>query len=86
METQGHGLIEQTEISTSDAAHEHLLMNLRLRDGLDLPRYESRWGTHVERSRLNELEQHGLLYQRGNHVMATPRGRLVLNSVVAALV
>ena len=34
-----------TPVSDDDAAREHLLMNLRLSEGLDLAAYEARWNT-----------------------------------------
>ena len=34
-----------TAIADADAAREHLLMNLRLREGIDLAAYQRRWGT-----------------------------------------
>jgi oxygen-independent coproporphyrinogen-3 oxidase len=85
VETAGHGLVERQEISTQDAANEHLLMNLRLSEGIDLAAYEQRWGTTLERSRLAALQEQHLLAQDGPRLRATPQGRLVLNSVIAAL-
>jgi oxygen-independent coproporphyrinogen-3 oxidase len=77
--------IEQTEIPDAEAAREHLLMNLRLAEGLDLDEHESRWGVRLDRARIASLAQDGLLVFEANRVAATPRGRLVLNSVIAAL-
>jgi oxygen-independent coproporphyrinogen-3 oxidase len=81
----GHGLIEQSEIETADAAREHLLMNLRLAEGLDLAAYRARWGVEIDAGRIASLAEHGLVTRDGNHLVATPRGRLLLNSVIAAL-
>jgi len=82
---RGHGLIERVEISRTDAAREHLLMNLRLSEGLDLALYEQRWDVSPNASRIGELQAAGLLRLAGTRLMATPRGRLVLNSVIAAI-
>ena len=82
---RGHGLIERVEISRTDAAREHLLMNLRLSEGLDLALYEQRWDVSPNASRIGELQAAGLLQSAGGRLMATPRGRLVLNSVIAAI-
>ncbi|HXC57542.1 MAG TPA: radical SAM family heme chaperone HemW [Rhizomicrobium sp.] len=81
----GHGMIEQSEISNPDAAREHLLMNLRLSEGLDLAAYRARWGTAPDPVRIAVLAEHGLVTQAGDRLTATPRGRLLLNSVIAAL-
>jgi putative oxygen-independent coproporphyrinogen III oxidase len=81
----GHGYVEMSEIAPADAAREHLLMNLRLVEGLDLEAYRSRWGTAPEASRIADLAAQGLLRLDGNRLSVTPRGMLVLNAVIAAL-
>lgn len=82
---EGHGIVEMTTIDNHDAAHEHLLMNLRLREGLDLGAYQARWGVAVDSARIAELADAGLVRLDGENLSATDRGRLVLNSVIAAL-
>jgi oxygen-independent coproporphyrinogen-3 oxidase len=82
----GHGLIEQSEIVPADAAREHLLMNLRLNEGIDLAAYRARWDTAPDANRIASLVEDGLLTLSGDRLSATPRGRLLLNSVIAALV
>ncbi len=81
----GHGYIEISPIEAGDAAHEHLLMNLRLSEGLDLRAYQSRWGIAIDGARIAELAKNGLVRVDGNRLAATDSGRLVLNSVIAAL-
>ena len=81
----GHGIIEMQEVVTSDAAHEHLLMNMRLTEGLDLTDYEARWSAPLDRARIAYLELEGLVRVSNKRLIATPRGRLVLNSVISAL-
>jgi oxygen-independent coproporphyrinogen-3 oxidase len=85
VETQGHAFVEQVEIANSDAAREHLLMNLRLAEGVDLAAYERRWGRSLEGGRMAALMHERLLELRDARLSATPRGRLVLNSVIATL-
>jgi oxygen-independent coproporphyrinogen-3 oxidase len=85
VDTQGHGFIEHIEIADADAAREHLLMNLRLAEGLDLAAYERRWGVSPDPARIAELEGAGLLQQADGMLKATSQGRLVLNSLIAAL-
>jgi oxygen-independent coproporphyrinogen-3 oxidase len=82
---EGHGYIEQAAISDSEAAREHLLMNLRLNEGLDLAAYEKRWTVALDREKIAELASDDLVQLDGTTLRATPRGRLVLNSVIAAL-
>src|SRR5262249_10424166 len=82
---RGHGMIEQTEIWSEDAAREHLLMNLRLAEGIDLSAYRVRCGTAPDSRRIALLQEDGLVCLEGSRLTAPPRGRLLLNSVIAAL-
>lgn len=81
----GHGYVEQAPIDDAQAAREHLLMNLRLAEGLDLPAYEARWGVSLDRARIAALREAGLVRCENGRLAATPQGRLVLNRVIAAL-
>ncbi len=74
-----------TPIADADAAREHLLMNLRLREGIDLAAYQARWGTRPAPAKIAPLIEQGMLHQDGDLLSATPQGRLVLNAVIAAL-
>ncbi len=85
VEREGHGYAELQTVDDADAAREHLLMNLRLREGLDLAAYERRWSTSLDRARLAELVACDLLTFENGWLSATPRGRLVLNRVIAEL-
>jgi putative oxygen-independent coproporphyrinogen III oxidase len=82
---KGHGISEMTEIPTQDAAREHLLMNLRLAEGLDLESYRARWGVDLDETRIAALAEGLFVARRGNRLFATPKGALVLNSVIAEL-
>ncbi|HKD22091.1 MAG TPA: radical SAM family heme chaperone HemW [Rhizomicrobium sp.] len=82
---EGHGYVELQRIGDSDAAREHLLMNLRLSEGFDLADYESRWAVSLDRSRIADLAETDLVRLEKGRLAATARGRLVLNSVIAAL-
>ncbi len=77
--------MEMTDIENDDAAHEHLLMQLRLTEGIDLTAYAARWGRAPDQARIAALAEEGLVSCREHRLAATPRGRLVLNSVIAAL-
>ncbi len=82
---EGQRLTVRSEVPREDAAREHLIMNLRLAEGLDLAAYGARWGTEPEASRIASLVSDGLLSLEGGRLTATARGRLLLNSVIAAL-
>ena len=79
---QGHGFAELTPVSKGEAAREHLLMNLRLAEGLDLAAYEKRWGTRPGAAKIAALAEQGFLSQDGGTLRATPAGRLLLNRVI----
>lgn len=81
----GHGFAERVAIHDGDAAREHLLMNLRLAEGLDLADYDLRWATRPPAEKLQPLIEQGLLTLENDILTATPQGRLVLNAVIAAL-
>lgn len=82
---RGNGRIGMNEIGPRQAASEHLLMSLRLTEGLDLVEFRSRWGIEIDRARIESLVEAGLLECPHERLSATPRGRLVLNSVVNEL-
>jgi oxygen-independent coproporphyrinogen-3 oxidase len=83
--TNGHGYGELTEVADEDAAREHLLMNLRLTEGIDLQAYRARWNVAPDESRVASLEGLGLVACDGTRLRTTKRGRLVLNRVIAEL-
>ena len=62
---QGHGFAELTPIRREEAAREHLLMNLRLAEGLDLAAYEKRWGTGPDAAKITALTEQGFLTRDG---------------------
>jgi putative oxygen-independent coproporphyrinogen III oxidase len=82
---QGHGFAEMAPVSNSEAAREHLLMNLRLAEGLDLAAYEQRWGTKPDATKIAALTKQDFLAQDGDILRATPAGRLLLNRVIEEL-
>jgi oxygen-independent coproporphyrinogen-3 oxidase len=81
-----HGFAEMTPVSNDEAAREHLLMNLRLAEGIDLDAYRKRWGTDLDAGKIAALAEQGLLLHQNNRLTATPTGRLLLNRVIGELV
>jgi putative oxygen-independent coproporphyrinogen III oxidase len=76
----GHGIAEEKEISPAESRVEALLMGLRLAEGIDYAP-EGLDGEAVER-----LRGHGLLSLDDDRLRATPRGMLLLDSVLAEIV
>ncbi len=72
-------------IDDADAAREHLLMNLRLREGMNLAAYQTRWGHRPSAEKIAPLIEQGMLRQDADILSATPQGRLILNAVISAL-
>ena len=85
VEKNGTAFADFTPVDDKDAAREHLLMNLRLSEGIDLSAYEARWETRPDAQKIKALVEQGLLAQDGNILRATSRGRLLLNAVIAEL-
>ena len=85
VEQEGRAFSDLVEVTDGDAAREHLLMTLRLSEGLDLAAYELRWRTRPDAARIAALAEQGLLSLRDDILSATPQGRLVLNAVISAL-
>jgi oxygen-independent coproporphyrinogen-3 oxidase len=81
----GHGFSERMPVANAEAAREHLLMNLRLAEGLDLAGYEKRWGTAPDAAKIAALVEQGFLRRDGDILAATASGRLLLNRVIEEL-
>ena len=81
----GHGFTGWEEIAPAAAAREHLLMNMRLAEGIDLALYRQRWGTAPSAARIAALESAGLVASEGTRLHVTPAGMLVLNAVIGEL-
>jgi len=74
-----------TPILDDEAAREHLLMNMRLTEGLDVEAYQARWKIALDQRRIAALAKAELIAREGAVIRATARGRLVLNAVIAEL-
>lgn len=81
---QGHGLIENDVLAEEEAADEMLLMGLRLKEGLDILRYETETGSTLNPERIESLIGHNMIERLvGNRLRATAQGWLVLDAVIA---
>jgi len=85
VQKDGRAFADFLEVPDGDAAREHLLMNLRLSEGLDLAAYEMRWAVRPDAQKIARLREQGLLSLENEVLRATAQGRLVLNAVIAAL-
>ena len=83
--SDGRGFDLFEPLTLKEAAYEHLLMGLRLREGLDRRQYHARWGRSLGEEDLRKLADARLIEYDEIRVRVTPGGRIVLNAIVAAL-
>src|SRR5258706_13010704 len=82
VEAKGSSIVT-TDIPSPDAAREHLLMGLRLSEGIDLAAYRKQWGAAPDAERIRDLVSSGFLCRDNARLRATAKGRLVLNRLIA---
>lgn len=85
VEKNGHGLVEETVLAPVEQAPEYLLMGLRIKGGIDLERHAQLSGIAIDESKISALENLGMVTRSGTHLMATPRGRPILNAIIREL-
>jgi oxygen-independent coproporphyrinogen-3 oxidase len=89
VEEKGHGVQVDESVSAKEQVEECLLMGLRLNTGINKAYFAELMGKPIESllsDKLTLLVDEGLLENDVNALRATPKGRLVLNSVVEKLV
>jgi oxygen-independent coproporphyrinogen-3 oxidase len=86
----GHGLVEERELTAQERAVEALLMGLRLREGIDLREISERTALPIcaflEEAAVARLERQGLLRQDQARLTVTSEGLLLLDSILAEIV
>ncbi len=83
---RGHGIVEEELLDAGAQGDEMLLMGLRLVEGLDLTRFAAIGAPTPETARIEAMEALGMVERVGNaRIRATPKGRMVLNAVIAEL-
>jgi oxygen-independent coproporphyrinogen-3 oxidase len=86
VEREGHGMVDQEILGGDEQADELLLMGLRLREGVDLARWQQLSGRDPDPQREQTLLEHGFIERLGNsRLRCTPKGMLILDAVVADL-
>jgi oxygen-independent coproporphyrinogen-3 oxidase len=85
VETRGHGIVEDIAVAQPDQALEYLLMGLRINEGIDLERHATLAGENIAEERIAELISLGLVTQTGTFLKVSPRGRPLLNALIAKL-
>lgn len=82
---QANFLKEKTALTPTQWAEEYLLMGLRIEDGISLTHFEEIGGKPLDNAALDELSQAELILIEGDRLAATPKGRLVLNTITEKL-
>ena len=85
VEIEGHGLVADDPLSAEEQSDEYLLMGLRLREGIDIHRYEAISGRRLARSQIESLAADGFVTEQGGRIMVTPMGAPLLDTIVADL-
>jgi len=83
----GHGIVEEAQLSSTEAADEALVMGLRLREGVDVAALATRFGiaTIVDSGRVSSLVRSGHLRQDGTRIALTGAGRLLLDHILGEI-
>jgi oxygen-independent coproporphyrinogen-3 oxidase len=83
----GHGIVEEAPLSSTEAADEALVMGLRLSEGIDADAIADRFGlpTIVDWSRVDRLVRSGHLVREGARIALTAKGRLLLDYILGEI-
>ncbi|HET9354802.1 MAG TPA: radical SAM family heme chaperone HemW [Sphingomicrobium sp.] len=80
----GHGIVEEELLTPTEAAHEALVMGLRLAEGMDQARLAHRFDRPlVDERAVDRIVGHGLMWRDGARIGTTEQGRLLLDSILA---
>jgi len=82
---QGNGLLPFDPLNSEDQVDEHMMMGLRLFEGVDLDRHSALAQKPLSPSKIQELCNLGMLDLDGSRLRATSQGRAVLNAVLREL-
>ncbi len=86
VEAEGHGLVENDLLSAEEQGDEFLLMGLRLREGIDVKRFEALSGRPLDRRQIDTLRLEGFVEEdESGRLRVTPMGAPLLDMIVADL-
>jgi oxygen-independent coproporphyrinogen-3 oxidase len=83
----GHGIVEEAQLSPAEAADEALVMGLRLREGLDAEAIARRFGPDnvVNWTEVDRLVSSGHMIRSGARIALTAKGRLLLDHILGQI-
>ncbi|MCF6220271.1 MAG: radical SAM family heme chaperone HemW [Robiginitomaculum sp.] len=79
--SKGHGMAEQETLSPKSWAEEYVLMGMRILGGISLARYGQISGNTLPAETIRQYEKSGLLKKTEDQLSATPKGRMVLDTL-----
>lgn len=85
VELNGTATSDDEIIKPRDQAAEYLMMSLRLTEGVDMNRFQFLCGTALNNQVIDKNIQNGLLKVNNNNLIATQRGKIILNTVIKDL-
>ncbi|MDV7270574.1 radical SAM family heme chaperone HemW [Thioclava sp. A2] len=85
VETAGSGELDRDALPQHEQAIELLLFGLRLREGLDTDRFTRLSGAPLDPSKIEMLQEFGMITLKQGLISATQNGRAVLNAVIREL-
>ena len=85
VELNGTSTIDDEVINHIDQASEYLMMSLRLIEGVDMERYKKISGVALDNKLIDKNIENGLINVINNNLIATQRGRIILNTVIKDL-
>ena len=81
----GIGLNHRDLLTPQNWGDEYVLMGLRISDGISLARYKAITGKTLSTQTISALSDNGYLIRKGDSLLATEEGRLLLNKVTEEL-
>jgi oxygen-independent coproporphyrinogen-3 oxidase len=85
VEISGTASTDDEIIAPIDQASEYLMMSLRLSEGSDMDRFSSLSGYRFDDEVIDRNQEIGLLTVSNNRIIATPKGRIILNTLLKDL-
>lgn len=85
VESGAAGERPRAKLALSERADEYLIMSLRLREGMEIDRYEAMTGRPLDAERLSGMTELGLIVKSGNRLSATDKGTMLLNAIIRDL-
>lgn len=72
-------------LTTEDQGSEFLMMGLRLKEGVDLRRYEALAGAPLSTKKITQMQDIGMISRIQDQLFVTDHGFMVLNAILAEL-